>query len=107
MKRGDNETPFLASQYDDQVERTIPYIAKFHEEVLHLVRAALGDPERWLDTGCGTGTLVMKALAGFPVTQFFLADPSVAMMEQARMKLKTNDASRVHFLPPASFPGSE
>jgi tRNA (cmo5U34)-methyltransferase len=102
MKHGDNQTPFPASQYDAGVERTIPYIASFHEETLHLVRAALGDPERWLDTGCGTGTMVTKALAGFPATQFFLADPSAAMLEQARIKLQTGGPSRVHFLPATS-----
>ena len=102
MKRGDNETPFLASQYDVQVEKTIPYLGNFHEEVLHLVRAALGDPERWLDTGCGTGTLAMKALGAFPATQFYLADPSAAMLEQARVKLAATGPSRVQFLPAAS-----
>ncbi len=99
MKHGDNLTPYTALEYDTCVEQTIPYIASFHEETVHLVRAALGDPQRWLDTGCGTGTLVMKALAGFPATEFFLADPSAGMLEQARVKLQSGDLSRVHFLP--------
>ena len=83
------------------MEKTIPYIANFHEAVLHFVRAAAGDPERWLDTGCGTGTLAMKALASFPATHFFLADPSAAMLERARGKLASRGPSRVQFLPAA------
>ena len=98
MERGDNESAFAALEYDAQVGRAIPYHARFHEETLHLVRAALGEPERWLDTGCGTGTLVQKALACFPATEFFLTDPSTAMLEQARGNLGACDPARVHFL---------
>jgi tRNA (cmo5U34)-methyltransferase len=52
----------------------------------------------WLDTGCGTGNMVAKALPLFPSTRFLLADPSAAMLDQARVKLAAADAGRVTFL---------
>ena len=50
------------------------------------------------DTGCGTGNLVEKALPPFASTRFFLADPSAAMLDQARAKLAAADPGRLTFL---------
>ena len=41
----------------------------------------------WLDTGCGTGTLIAKAAGCFNGVNFVAADPSPAMLEQTREKL--------------------
>jgi tRNA (cmo5U34)-methyltransferase len=53
----------------------------------------------WLDTGCGTGTIVRAALDIFPHTRFLMADPSEKMLEQAKRKLGVQD--RVRFLRPS------
>ncbi len=45
--------------------------------------------EKWLDTGCGTGTLCAIAKRVFPTTEFTLADPSVQMLNIAKERLKT------------------
>lgn len=85
--QSDNATPHTAETYDQQVRRTLPYYDCFHEETPNLIKAAGLAPATWLDTGCGTGTLVQKALAQFPETHFLLADPSALMLQVAKQKL--------------------
>ena len=54
-----------------------------------MIQIVKPEPLKWLDTGCGTGTLVKKAGKVFPDTCFTLADPSEAMLDIARTKLVT------------------
>lgn len=56
------------------------------------------NPRVWLDTGCGTGTLVKIALTSFPETRFILADPSLDMLKEAKKKLSGITDRRVTFL---------
>ena len=100
MKNQDNATPHPSARYDDLVRDTIPYYDLFHEETINLVKAAQIRPKIWLDTGCGTGSFVVKALKAFPETRFLLADPSGAMLDQAKKKLATYSGKRVSFLDP-------
>jgi tRNA (cmo5U34)-methyltransferase len=86
--KSDNKTPLHSSFYDSQVKNTIPYYDCFHQETILLVRAMKIEPRVWLDTGCGTGTLVEKAAKIFPETKFILSDPSAEMLSLAREKLK-------------------
>lgn len=83
----DNKTSQAAALYDANVHKTIPYYHKFHDEVLELVRVINPHPATWLDTGCGTGTLIAKAAGCFDAVKFAAADPSAAMLELARTKL--------------------
>jgi tRNA (cmo5U34)-methyltransferase len=85
--------------YDAHILQTIPYYDRIHQEIMDLVRSWDATPGTWLDTGCGTGALVGKALSRFPSTRFLLADPSEAMLGAARVKLEGQD--RVRFLGPA------
>ena len=55
-------------------------------------------PRIWLDTGCGTGSLVNKAIEEFPNTKFLLLDPSEGMLNQARKKLSSCSPDRLEFL---------
>jgi tRNA (cmo5U34)-methyltransferase len=93
----DNATPHSAVAYDADVRRTIPYYDEVHEEVLSFIEALPQRPRTWLDTGCGTGTLVACALPRFPETRFVVADPSPAMLAVTRQRLLD---SRVTVLPP-------
>ena len=102
MVKTDNSTPHLSAVYDARVRGTIPYYDAFHEETLNLIKAMHIEPKRWLDTGCGTGTLVQKALPLFLNTQFILADPSQDMLNNAKNKLANVSNGRVQFLEPAS-----
>lgn len=88
-----------SKDYDAQISDTIPYYESFHTETLNLIKTISKEPEIWLDTGCGTGTLVEKALDTFKSTKFILADPSYDMLKLARQKLSQN-TKRVIFLEP-------
>ncbi len=83
----DNLTAHSAESYDREIAATIPFYETLHAETLDLVRAARPDVRLWLDTGCGTGRLVERALAAFPTARFVLADPSEAMLARARQRL--------------------
>jgi tRNA (cmo5U34)-methyltransferase len=84
--------------YDSHINVTIPYYHTFNSEIINLVRAAHPGPVLWLDTGCGTGTLVGQALQAFDKTKFVLADPSPEMLEVAKNKLESKASGRVRFL---------
>ena len=95
----DNATAHPANQYDAGVRQVIPFYDAIRSETLDLVRMIAGEPALWVDTGAGTGTLVDLALAAFPRTQFVLADPSEAMLGQARRRLSNLSPGRVTLLP--------
>jgi tRNA (cmo5U34)-methyltransferase len=86
--------------YDEEIRSILPYYDSFHQETINLIKAMNAKPAIWLDTGCGTGTLVERALKHFPETKFVLADPSAEMLEETRKKLSGSD--RVTFLKPNS-----
>lgn len=102
MTRSDNATPHPAALYDNGISSTIPYYYCFHEETINIVKAVMKEPVLWLDTGCGTGTLVRRCLDAFPNTNFFLVDPSGEMMLQAKKKLDAYAAGRVKLLESAT-----
>jgi tRNA (cmo5U34)-methyltransferase len=102
MVQQDNTTPHQSSQYDGKVRQTIPFYETMHQETVDLVKTLQPGVACWLDTGCGTGSLVELALPAFPQTRFILADPAEAMLEQARGRFKGVGEARVSFLPPVS-----
>ncbi|HLP09057.1 MAG TPA: class I SAM-dependent methyltransferase [Opitutaceae bacterium] len=99
----DNKSAHAAAEYDAEVRRVIPYYDAIHAEALDVVRAVAGEPECWVETGAGTGALAASALTRFSRTRFVLADPSEAMLGQARLRLADALASgRVTILPPVT-----
>lgn len=94
----DNLTAHSSTKYDQEVGNTIPYYNCFHEETIGLLKASDKKISSWIDTGCGTGTLVDRSYAEFANTTFFLTDPSEAMLKIAKDKLK--EYSRVKILDP-------
>ncbi len=99
MSKQDNTSAHLAKDYDSKISSTIPYYNSFHKEIINLVQSMDIQPNTWLDTGCGTGNFVEKALKSFKSTQFLLADPSEGMLKEAKEKL--GKYGRVSFLNPA------
>ncbi len=99
-KSDQNTTPHLPEDYDVQVANTIPYYSSFHQETINLIKSLPSRPKVWLDTGCGTGSLVKKAFLEFPDTRFILLDPSESMLQQALEKLSAFMPERVEFLKP-------
>lgn len=77
--------------YDEKIIRTSPSYEMFHKAVVDLVSSRML-PEKWLDTGCGTGTMYVKAKDMFPNVRFTLADPSEDMLEIAKRRSDGNAA---------------
>ncbi len=96
----DNLTAHKAADYDQKVGQTIPFYDTIHAEVLRLVKLIKPEVQCWVDTGCGTGRLVQQALKSFPATHFILADPSEAMLGQARARFAKEESDRLKLLPP-------
>ena len=92
----DNTSSFASNIYDGNITSVLPYYKEYHAQITDLVKAAgLTSPE-WLDTGCGTGTLVLRALEELPDVRFTLADPSEQMLCIAREKLADRDIRYVN-----------
>ena len=100
MKQPDNTTPHKASDYNRNIRDTIPFYDYFLNEAIDLVRTLKPSVKLWLDTGCGTGTLIRKAYPYFPSTRFIIADPSENMLNQARKLLGKIPGSCLQILDP-------
>lgn len=98
MLGSDNSTPYSATIYDTQVRKAIPYYDNFHDETINILKAMHNEPKVWLDTGCGTGTMVQKAIKQFPSTRFVLVDPSAQMLNAAKTKLESYNSANIVFL---------
>jgi tRNA (cmo5U34)-methyltransferase len=98
MEQSDNKTPYTASEYDENVKKTIPFYELIHNETIDLVKTVKPEAKCWLDTGCGTGFLIEKAFSKFPRTFFILADPSKEMLLQARKRLRFVPSDRILFI---------
>lgn len=96
----DNTTPHKAAHYDVDVRKTVPFYDQFYSQTIDLVKSAKPNVRTWLDTGCGTGSLIKEAFVHFPNTLFILADPSQSMMDEAKKKLALLPQSQVRLLPP-------
>lgn len=93
-----NYTIHLPEDYDAQISGILPYYSSFHQETINIVKSLPSRPKIWVDTGCGTGSLVSKAIEKFPDTKFLLVDPSEGMLDQARKKMSLYPAGRLEFL---------
>ncbi len=83
----DNATPMAARVYDREINKTIPYYSEFYEQTLDVIAQRGFSELRWLDLGCGTGSLEKLALERFPDARFVAVDPSEKMLEEAKRKL--------------------
>ena len=100
MSKMDNATAHPASEYDNNIRKSIPYYDRFHQAAFDIVSLCCPKPQTWVDVGAGTGTLVEKAHGIFATTRFVLADPSSAMLKLAAEKLGGKD--RVNILSPVT-----
>ena len=82
-----NTTVYSAAEYDEKILATLPFYESFHQQTVDLVRSLPKSPEKWLDIGCGTGNLYLRANKCFQNTEFTLADPSQEMLAIAREKI--------------------
>ena len=96
----DNLTAHKASEYDQKVRQTIPFFETLHAKVTRVVKLIKPEVKRWVDTGCGTGRRVEQALRHSSAAHSMLADPSEALLEQARPRLSNHDRARLTILSP-------
>lgn len=87
MSKIDNASAYNSGIYDSNITNVLPYYTEYHAQVIDLVKAMGLTSPSWLDTGCGTGTLALRALGENNNIRFTLADPSSQMLEKAREKL--------------------
>ena len=87
-----NTTPMSAEEYDLKVEKTIPFYSEFYEQTIDLIKTFGFRNANWLDTGCGTGALISKAISvnDFDGFQFVLCDPSEEMVDVTKNNLAEN-----------------
>ena len=90
----DSATYLNSTEFDKNVERTMPFYGEFHRQTIELLAEMDYVHPRWLDTGCGTGLLIEKAIHCFPDAEFTLADPSEAMIKIASAKFAGNPQIR-------------
>jgi tRNA (cmo5U34)-methyltransferase len=95
----------MAAEYDEKITTTIPNYEFFHSETIDLVKTIHPLPEKWLDTGCGTGTLLLAAHPCFKHTKFTLADPSHEMLLIVKDKLCDHADWEVEVMDPVSSQG--
>ena len=79
------------STYDKTIQQMLPNYIQFHDSVIDLIQTYNPSPSKWLDAGCGTGTLASRLLPLFPRTTFVLADPSPEMLAAAEEKIKSKN----------------
>lgn len=83
----DDLTKFVPEYYEKNIYKTIPHYTKFQKETIDLVRTTNPDCNIWLDTGCGTGSLMEIAFRIFNKCSFYLNDPSEDMLQYAKARL--------------------
>jgi tRNA (cmo5U34)-methyltransferase len=105
MTDSNSARSFIPEVYDDVVRQIMPFYDIIQAEIIDIVRTVNPDITQWLDTGCGTGTLVETALKVFPDTTFILTDPTELMLERAVDRLKAFPEKQVRFLPPMPSEG--
>jgi len=93
-----NYTFHPPEDYDAHISDILPFYLSFHQETINFVKSLPYRPKVWMDSGCGTASLVNKAIKEFPDTKFLLVDPSEGMLDQARKKLSSYPDERLEFL---------
>ncbi|MGB9927676.1 MAG: methyltransferase [Methanosarcina sp.] len=93
-----NYTFHPPEDYDDHIYDMLPFYLSFHQETINLIKSFPSSPKVWMDSGCGTASLVNKAIKEFPDAKFLLVDPSEGMLDQARKKLSSYPEERLEFL---------
>ena len=83
----DNLTAHRSTEYDNKIVTTIPFYHIFHKTTIELIQNADIIVDKWLDTGCGTGNLIIDASQVFSDTEFILSDPSSEMIAIAKEKI--------------------
>lgn len=75
----DNTSAFAASDYDNEIRRTIPFYEELYRQISETAKLFGSKPLSWLDIGCGTGKTAESVLGKASVEKFIFCDISVEM----------------------------
>ena len=92
----DNSSAYDSSVYDKNIVNTLPYYSEYSKQIIDLVDKAGFKSVKWLDTGCGTGTLASLVYSSREDVEFTLCDPSAQMLEIAGSKLAGKPVSFIN-----------
>ncbi len=62
----DNRSAYDSGIYDEHIVSVLPYYREFHNQAIDLASTVGFTSPKWLDTGCGTGTLALRTLTDIP-----------------------------------------
>lgn len=94
----DNLSPYSSGKYEEGMLKTMPFYEAIYSETTSLIGYLKPHVESWLDTGCGTGSLIARAYPLFRDTNFLLADPSEEMLNKAQQTLSVIPASQLEII---------
>ncbi len=92
----DNSSAYNSNVYDQSIVNTLPYYSEYFKQIIDLVDKTGFKDIKWLDTGCGTGTLAQLVLTHRKDVAFTLCDPSENMLEEAKAKLSDSGISYIN-----------
>lgn len=60
----DNISAFNATEYDEQIKKTLPYYEDFYNQIADIINIQFREPVKWPDADFGTGNLLGFRYAG-------------------------------------------
>ena len=94
LHQNDNTTPMSAAEYDENINRTIPYYNEFYVQTFDVVTQCGYSQLDWLDLGCGTGLLSLLLLQRQPdlfVTGVEIQEAAAALARKASTENNLED----------------
>ena len=82
---------FDAFEYNDKVEKTVPYYNEFFKQIIDIVDVLEFKDIDWLDIGCGTGKMAEAAYNYFNINEFAFCDVSEEMLNITRERFKNKN----------------
>ena len=80
-----SSTPFNSSDYEFKIKQTVPNYDEFHSQIINITKnAGFAGEVDWLDIGCGTGELAVKAAKEIKDIHFCLAEKDEKMLSATR-----------------------
>lgn len=86
--------PKVVAGYDEHIRKLIPGYELMHAQVRAVFRAYLAEDAHILIVGCGTGYEIGYLLQHFPKLQITAVDPSLTMLEHAKVNTAHLHASQ-------------
>lgn len=91
--------PKVVASYDEHIRKLIPGYELMHAQVRAVFRVHLAEDAHILIVGCGTGYEIQYLLQHFPKLHITAVDPSLTMLEHAKVQTEHLHASkRVNFI---------